>query len=123
MMKREIETGAAKAGPYSVAVENAGVLYVSGQLGLDGAGAFAGPDAAAQAGRAMENLGGILAAAGYTWDEVVKTQIFLTDMRDFRAVNEVYASFFSGAFPARSCVQVAALPKGGLVEIEMIAAH
>jgi 2-iminobutanoate/2-iminopropanoate deaminase len=122
-MKREIVTGAAKLGPYSVAVENGGTLYVSGQLGLDASGDFAGPDAAAQARQSMENLKGILQTAGYTLDDVVKSLIFVTDIRDFAAVNEVYASFFKEPYPARSCVQVAALPKGGKVEIEMTAAR
>lgn len=122
-MKREIVTGAAKLGPYSVAVENNGVLYISGQLGVTADGAFAGPTSAEQARQAMENLKSILAAAGYTLDEVLKSLIFVTDLADFGAVNDVYASFFSGTYPARSCVQVAALPKGAKVEIEMIAAH
>lgn len=122
-MKREIVTGAAKLGPYSVAVENNGVLYISGQLGVTQSGEFAGPSSAEQARQAMENLKSILGAAGYTLDEVLKSLIFVTDLADFNAVNEVYASFFSGTYPARSCVQVAALPKGAKVEIEMIAAH
>ncbi|SBW10103.1 L-PSP (mRNA) endoribonuclease [uncultured delta proteobacterium] len=122
-MKREIVTGAAKLGPYSVAVENNGVLYISGQLGVTQSGEFAGPSSAEQARQSMENLKSILTAAGYTLDEVLKSLIFVTDLADFTAVNEVYASFFSGTYPARSCVQVAALPKGAKVEIEMIAAH
>ena len=122
-MKREIVTGAAKLGPYSVAVENNGVLYISGQLGVTGTGEFAGPGAADQARQAMENLKAILETAGYSLDHVLKSMIFLADMADFGAVNEVYASFFSGVYPARSCVQVAALPKAAKVEIEMIAAR
>ncbi len=123
-MKKEISTGGAKLGPYSVAVENAGVLYISGQLGVTASGELAGPSAADQARQSLENLKKILDAAGYTTDEVVKSLIFLTDIADFGAVNEVYASFFNGSYPARSCVQVAALPKpGARVEIEMVAAH
>ncbi|MDR3120720.1 MAG: Rid family detoxifying hydrolase [Clostridiales bacterium] len=122
-MKKEIDTGAAKLGPYSAAIENGGTLYTSGQLGLDASGAFAGADAAAQAKQAMQNLKAILEAAGYTFDDVVKALIFVTDLADFAAVNEVYASFLKAPYPARSCVQVAALPRGGKVEIEMIAAR
>jgi 2-iminobutanoate/2-iminopropanoate deaminase len=122
-VKQEISTGAAKLGPYSVAVVNNGTLYISGQLGVTQSGELAGPSSAAQARQAMENLKRILEAAGYTLDDVLKSLIFVTDLADFDAVNEVYASFFTGTFPARSCVQVAALPKGGKVEIEMIAAH
>ena len=122
-MKREINTGAAKLGPYSVAVEHNGVLYISGQLGVKASGEFAGPDAAAQAKQAMENLKSILEKAGYTLDDVLKSLIFLADINDFAAVNEVYASFLKEPFPARSCVQVAALPKNAKVEIEVIAAR
>ncbi|MDR1060084.1 MAG: Rid family detoxifying hydrolase, partial [Clostridiales bacterium] len=122
-MKKEIVTGAPKLGPYSAAVEAGGSLYVSGQLGLDATGAFAGPDAASQARQSMENLKTILGAAGYAFGDVVKTLIFVTDMNDFAAVNEVYASYLAEPYPARSTVQVAALPKGGKVEIEMVAAR
>jgi 2-iminobutanoate/2-iminopropanoate deaminase len=122
-MKKEIRTDAPKLGPYSVAAECGGALYVSGQLGLDASGAFAGDGAAAQARQAMENLKAILLAAGYTFGDVVKSLIFVTDINDFAAVNDVYASYLEAPYPARSLVQVAALPKGGKVEIEMVAAR
>lgn len=124
-MKRKIETAAAPAaiGPYSQAVEAGGFLYVSGCIPLDPAtGRMAEPEIRAQAAQALANLGAILAAAGRTADDVVKTTVFLTDMKDFAAVNEVYARTFCGAvLPARSAVQVGALPKGALVEVEAVA--
>ena len=121
-MKKEITTSAPKLGPYSLAIETGNTLYMSGQLGLKAEGEFAGPDAAAQAKQVMENAKEILASCGYTFDNVVKCLIFLTDLGDFAAVNEVYKSYFTEPYPARSTVQVAALPKGGKVEVEMIAA-
>lgn len=121
-MKKEVQTKAAKLGPYSAGVITGNFLYTSGQLGIvPETGAFAGSDAASQAKQAMENLKEILETAGYEMNDTVKALIFLTNLADFAAVNEVYGSFFSGVFPARSCVQVAALPKGGVVEIELIA--
>jgi 2-iminobutanoate/2-iminopropanoate deaminase len=112
----------AALGPYSQAVAAGGFLFCSGQLGLDPAtGDFAGGDVEAQAARALTNLGNVLEAAGCTFDDVVKTTIFLADMADFAAVNAVYGRFVTDPPPARSTVQVAALPKGGRVEIEMIA--
>jgi 2-iminobutanoate/2-iminopropanoate deaminase len=112
----------AAIGPYSQGVTAAGFLFCSGQLGLDPAtGDFAGPDVETQAERAMTNLRNVLAAVGCTFEDVVKTTIFLADMADFAAVNAVYGSFVSEPPPARSTVAVAALPKGGRVEIEAIA--
>jgi 2-iminobutanoate/2-iminopropanoate deaminase len=112
----------AAIGPYSQAIAGSGFLFCSGQLGLDPAtGDFAGPDVDAQAARALLNLGNVLEAAGCSFDDVVKTTIFLADMADFAAVNAVYARFVTDPPPARSTVQVAALPKGGRVEIEAIA--
>jgi 2-iminobutanoate/2-iminopropanoate deaminase len=108
-------------GPYSQAVSIGDFVFCSGQLGLDPASGELAPDVRAQTDRAMRNLRAVLAAAGSGLDRVVKTTIFLADMGDFATVNEVYGSFFSGAYPARSTVQVAGLPKGGLVEIEAIA--
>jgi 2-iminobutanoate/2-iminopropanoate deaminase len=114
--------GAPKAiGPYSPAVKSGGALYCSGQLGLDPASGELASGVRAQAERAILNLKALLAAAGLGLADVVKTTIFLADMADFAAVNEVYASQFAAPYPARSTVQVAALPKGGLVEIEAIA--
>jgi 2-iminobutanoate/2-iminopropanoate deaminase len=112
----------AALGPYSQGIAAGGFLFCSGQLGLDPAtGEFAGPDVETQAERAMTNLRNVLDAAGCTFDDVAKTTIFLADMADFAAVNAIYGRFVTDPPPARSTVQVAALPKGGRVEIEAIA--
>jgi 2-iminobutanoate/2-iminopropanoate deaminase len=112
----------AALGPYSQGVSAGGFLFCSGQLGLDPAtGDFAGPDVESQAERALTNLRNVLDAVGCTFADVVKTTIFLADMADFAAVNAVYGRFVTDPPPARSTVQVAALPKGGRVEIEAIA--
>jgi len=98
-----------------------GLVFVSGQVPLDAAGNVVGESAAEQARQSLENLRALLAARGLTMDAVLKTTIFLIDLGDFAAVNDVYASFFSPPYPARSTVQVGALPKGVKVEIEAIA--
>lgn len=123
MKKNIVSSGdAPKAiGPYSQAVMADGILYCSGQLGLDPVSGELAAGVKAQAERAILNLEALLAAAGLGLGDVVKTGIFLADMADFAVVNEVYASRFSAPYPARSTVQAAALPKGGLVEIEAIA--
>jgi 2-iminobutanoate/2-iminopropanoate deaminase len=124
MPRTTISTPQAPAaiGPYSQAVRAGGFLFCSGQLGLDPAtGEFAGPDVEAQAERAMANLRNVLDAAGLTFSDVVKTTIFLADMADFATVNAIYGRFVTDPPPARSTVQVAALPKGGRVEIEATA--
>jgi 2-iminobutanoate/2-iminopropanoate deaminase len=113
--------GAPPVGPYSPGVVSDGLVFVSGQVPLDAAGNVVGESAAEQARQSLENLRALLAARGLTMDAVVKTTIFLTDLGDFAAVNDVYASFFSSPYPARSTVQVGALPKGVKVEIEAIA--
>ena len=111
-------------GPYSVAVEANGLGFISGQTAIDPATGERSPDdVTAQAHRIMENLGAILGDVGLTHEDIAKTTIFLTDMSDFGAVNEVYGSYFDSAPPARSTVEVAALPGGFLVEIEVIAAR
>jgi 2-iminobutanoate/2-iminopropanoate deaminase len=123
-MKTAINTAKAPAavGPYSQAVKTGNLVFTAGQLGLDPAtGEFAGDDVAAQTRQAMENLRAILEAAGTSLDQIVKTTIFVADLADFQTVNAVYAEFFEHAPPARSTVEVAALPLGGLVEIEVIA--
>ncbi|MDR1019592.1 MAG: RidA family protein [Synergistaceae bacterium] len=123
-MKKTVSTADAPAavGPYSQAVWAGDFLYCSGQLGLDPAtGALAGPDTASQAERSLLNVKAILESQGLDMSDVVKSLIFLTDMSDFKTVNEVYAKFFSSSPPARSCVAVKALPLGGSVEIEAIA--
>ena len=109
-------------GPYSQAIRADGYLFCSGQLGLDPAsGNFVAGDVGAQAEQALRNLGAVLEAAGLTFEDVVKTTIFLADMADFAAVNGVYGRFVTDPPPARSTVAVAALPKGGRVEIEATA--
>ena len=124
-MKTIISTGNAPAaiGPYAQAVEKNGLIFTSGQLPIDPAtGAF--PEGiAAQTAQSLNNVKAILAAAGVSMDAVLKTTVFLRDMNDFAAMNEVYATFFSeGCFPARSAIQAARLPKDALVEIEVVAA-
>jgi len=112
---------AAPVGPYSPAVEAGGFVFCSGQIPLDAAGQLAGFTAPDQARQSLDNLRSLLAAAGLDTSAVVKTTIFLTDMADFAAVNDVYAGYFAEPYPARSTVQVAALPKGAKVEIEAVA--
>ena len=112
----------AAIGPYSQAIRADGYLFCSGQLGLDpSTGEFVAGDVAAQAEQSLRNLGAVLEAAGLTFNDVVKTTIFLADIADFAAVNAVYGRFVTAPPPARSTVAVAALPKGGRVEIEAIA--
>jgi len=109
-------------GPYSQAVQSGSELYCSGQIPLDPeSGDVVGEDAAAQTERVLENLGAVLCAAGYHYADVVKTTIFLVDMKDFPAVNGVYEKYFGATKPARSTVAVAALPRGVRVEIDCIA--
>ena len=123
-MKKIIATKNAPAaiGPYSQAVQVGNMLLASGQLGLDPAtGQFPEGAAKEQTQQAFKNVKAILAEAGLTMDNVVKTTVFLADMGDFTAMNEVYAAQFDGAFPARSAVAVKTLPKNALVEIEVIA--
>jgi len=113
----------AAVGPYSQAVVAGGLIFVSGQLPIDPAtGAFPSEDIKELTRQSMKNLGAILKEAGSSMDKVVKTTIYLKDLGDFAAVNEVYASFFKGSYPARSCFEVAGLPKGAKVEIEAVAA-
>ena len=124
-MKKVISTEKAPAaiGPYSQAIEVGNFLFASGQLGLDPAtGDFAQGGVQAQTEQALQNVKAILEKAGYGLENVVKTTVYLADMADFAAVNEIYAKQFSGDFPARSAVAVKTLPKNGLVEIEVIAA-
>ena len=124
-MKQQINTAAAPAaiGPYSQAIEANGIVFVSGQLPIDPAtGAFAEGGIKELTRQSLTNMKAILAEAGLTMANVVKTTVFLADMADFAQMNEVYATFFSeGNYPARSAVEVARLPKDALVEIEVIA--
>jgi len=123
-MKEVILTarGPKPIGPYSQAIKANGLLFVSGQVALDPAsGEFVGTDVRQQTERVFENLKGILEASGVSFHHVVKTTVFLKDMNDFGAMNEVYGRYFSAAPPARSTVQAARLPKDALVEIELMA--
>ncbi len=123
-MKKVIATKNAPAaiGPYNQAIQAGNMLFASGQLGLDPAtGEFAEGGVEAQTAQAFRNVKAILAEAGYAIDDVVKTTVYLADMADFAAMNEVYASQFTGDFPARSAVAVKTLPKNALVEVEVIA--
>ena len=122
-MRTQVMTNAAPAaiGPYSQAIQAGGLVFTAGQLGLDPTSGELAAGAAAQADRALRNLSAILDAAGTSLERVVKTTIFLAEMADFAAVNEVYASHFSTPYPARSTVAVKALPKDALVEIEAVA--
>ncbi|MFA6002866.1 MAG: RidA family protein [Elusimicrobiota bacterium] len=108
-------------GPYSQAVRFGDWVFVSGQLPLDPAGKNMPASVAEQTERCLNNLSVILAAAGLTSKDVVKTTVFMTDLGQFAAMNEAYAKFFSAPYPARATVQVAALPKGAAIEIEAIA--
>ena len=112
----------AAIGPYSQAIEANGTVYVSGQLGIDPAtGNFAEGGAVAQARQSLTNISNILKEAGLSMKNVVKVTVLLADINDFVAVNEIYKDFFEAPFPARSAFAVAALPKGGKIEIEAIA--
>lgn len=123
-MKQIISTPEAPAaiGAYSQAIISNGMLYASGALGIDPkTGDFAGADFRSQAEQVMKNVEAILCAAGTDQSKVVKTTVFLTDMSNFAVLNEVYGTLFQAPYPARSAVAVAALPKGGLVEMEFVA--
>lgn len=123
---KPIVTSAAPAaiGPYSQAIEVNGFVYASGQLPIDPAtGVFPEGGVQEQTRQSLLNVKAILAEAGLTLANVVKTTVYLADMGDFAAMNEIYSQFFSQPFPARSAVAVKALPKGALVEVEVIAAR
>jgi 2-iminobutanoate/2-iminopropanoate deaminase len=124
-MKKIISTNEAPAaiGPYSQAVRSGSLLFCSGQIPLDPkAGQLISGDISAQTRRVLDNIAAVLRAEGRSFDDVVKTTIFLIDLSDFQTVNEIYGSYFKQNPPARSTVQVSALPKGASVEIEVIAA-
>ena len=123
MPKRAIETPKAKAvGPYSMAIEAGDFVYLSGQTPMDPAtGQLVQADIGAETKQCLENLKNVLEAAGLTFANVVKSNVFLTNMGDFAAMNEVYKGYFPAPFPARSTVAVAALPLGARVEIELVA--
>ena len=112
----------AAIGPYSQAVAAGNTVYVSGQLPIDPAtGTFAGADIASQTRQSLTNLKNILAAAGADMGNVVKVTVYLANIQDFAAMNEVYAQFFRAPYPARAAFEVACLPKNALVEIECVA--
>ncbi|HWS30097.1 MAG TPA: ribosomal protein S18-alanine N-acetyltransferase [Clostridia bacterium] len=123
-MKQTIISNNAPAaiGPYSHAVISGSFVFTCGLLGVDPATGKLKEGVEAQAEQALVNLNAVLNAAGASLSDVVKTTVFLHDMKDFPLVNKIYGAHFEGGFPARSCVQVAALPAGGLVEIEAVAA-
>ena len=124
-MRKCIKTDKAPAaiGPYSQGVQVGNLVYVSGQIPIDPAtGAFVGDDIVSQTHQVLKNISEVLAAAGTSMDKVVKTTVLLKNMGDFVTVNEIYATYFTGEIlPARAAFEVAALPKGALVEIEAIA--
>lgn len=116
------ESAPAAIGPYSQAIIAGGFLFTAGQIAIDPAsGQVVEGDVVDQTRRVLQNLESVLAAAGASWKDVVKTTVFLQDMKDFPRVNEIYASVMGDARPARSTVQVAGLPRGVLVEIELVA--
>jgi 2-iminobutanoate/2-iminopropanoate deaminase len=122
-MRTQISSPDAPAaiGPYSQAIRHAGLLWCSGQLGLDAAsGALVSPDVGLQARRALENLAAVCSDAGTSLGKAVKCTVYLVDMADFPAVNAVYQEFFVEPYPARATVAVAALPKGARVEIDAL---
>lgn len=124
MSRTVVTTSAAPAaiGPYSQAVRSGDLLFTSGQIPLDPAtGALVGAGAAEQTERVMQNLEAVLAAAGAGFSDVLRSTIYLVDLGDFGAVNDAYGRRFAGAPPARSTVQVAALPRGARVEIDLVA--
>lgn len=123
MSTRAVSTDSAPAaiGPYSQGIIAGGFLFTAGQIALDPAGQIVEGDVVAQTRRVMQNLEAVLAAAGASWKDVVKTTVFLQDMKDFPRMNEVYSAVMGDARPARSTVQVAGLPRGVLVEIELVA--
>ena len=124
-MKKTIVTDKAPAaiGPYSQAIEVNGFLYASGQIPIIPETGEIAVGIENQTKQALTNVKGILEAAGLSMSNVVKTSVFIKDMNDFAKINEIYATFFDGDFPARSCVEVARLPKDVLIEVEIIAAR
>ena len=123
MTKEAIKTSKAPGavGPYSQGIRAGDLIFVSGQLPANAEGVLIIDDIAAATRHSLENVNAVLSAAGARMSDVVKATVFLTDMGDFSAMNKVYGEFFSDPFPARACIEVAALPKGAKVEIEVIA--
>lgn len=125
MEKKIVATDKAPAaiGPYSQAIEAGGFVFASGQIPVDPATGNIPDGIEAQAKQALNNVKNLMEASGLSMDNIVKTSVFIKDMNDFAKVNEVYATFFENDFPARSCVEVARLPKDVLIEVEVIAAR
>ena len=125
MGKKIIATDKAPAaiGPYSQAIEAGGFIFASGQIPVDPATGNIPDGIEAQAKQALTNVKNLMEVSGLSMDNIVKTSVFIKDMNDFAKVNEVYATFFESDFPARSCVEVARLPKDVLIEVEVIAAR
>ena len=126
MTKQAISSpdAAKPVGPYSAALRTGDLLFVSGQVPIDPAsGAMVDGDIAAQTRRAIENVGLLLRAAGLSYANVVRTTVFLADMNDFKAMNDVYSTFFVEPYPARSTVQAARLPRDARIELDAIAAY
>jgi 2-iminobutanoate/2-iminopropanoate deaminase len=124
LVKQVIKTERAPQaiGPYSQAIKAAGFVFASGQIPIDPeTGEFVAGGVAEQTAQVLKNLSAVLEAAGTTLEQVVKTTVFLADMKDFAAMNEVYAQFFTGSAPARATVEASALPRDARVEIEAIA--
>ena len=115
------EKAPAAIGPYSQAIEVNGMVYTSGIIPVDPATGNIPQGSVEQAKQALTNLSNLLEAAGTSMDNVIKTTVFIKEMNDFGAINEVYATYVTGDFPARSCVEVARLPKDVMLEIEAIA--
>ena len=112
----------AAVGPYVHAVKVGDLVFTSGQIGLIPETGVLAEGIVSQTEQVLKNLGAVLAEASLTYSDVIKTTVFLDNIDDFGTVNEIYAKYFTGDAPARSCVEVAALPKGALVEIEVVAA-
>jgi 2-iminobutanoate/2-iminopropanoate deaminase len=110
-------------GPYSQAIRAGGLLFVAGQIPIDPNGNLVEGDEVVQARRVLDNIGAILKAAGLTFANVVRTTVFLADLNDMAAMNQVYAAYFSEPYPARATVQVARLPRDVRIEIEAIATY
>ncbi len=122
-MREKVQTEKAPRaiGPYSQAIDTGDFVFLSGQIGLEPATGKMAAGVEAQTHQVMKNLQAVLEAVGLDFSHVVKTTIYLADLNDFQTVNEIYASYLKEPYPARATVQVAALPKGARVEIEMIA--
>ncbi len=107
-------------GPYTQAVQYGNTIFLSGQIGIDRTGEFVSEDVVQQTNQAMKNIGFVLKEAGLSYENIIKTSIFLKDMNDFPEVNDAYASYFQDQFPARETVEVSRLPKDAKVEISVV---